>query len=121
MSTSPSRDTFPLRFKNPNTREALKHLAEQSGTSMTDIAERAVAHEVALQGADLERRLSEALAVVHAYTAGGDAGAYIDAVAAGERSGLDPMRDTRAAHAGAPPTGATTPDPYGVLAAFQRD
>jgi len=112
-----TRDTFPLRFKDPRTREALKHLAEQSGTSMTEIAERAIEHEVALQGADLARRLGEALDVVRSYVPADDASAYIVAAAAGERSGLDPMRDIRAAHDPAPVP--DLPDAYGVLAAFR--
>ena len=60
MSTR-GRDVFPLRFKNGATRQALKHLAEQTGVPMTEIAERAIEHEIALQGSDLERRLTEEL------------------------------------------------------------
>lgn len=74
-----ARDVFPLRFKNPHTRAALKLIAEQTGMSITDIAEKAIEHEVALLGADL--------------------GGYLEAAAAGERSGLDPARDARAGHA----------------------
>lgn len=121
MSTPP-RDVFPLRFKNRGTRAALKHLAEQTGVPMTDIAERAIEHEIALQGSDLERRLTEALAVVRNYRPDPDADAYIVAAAAGERSALDPFRDVRAAHV-APGNGrapAALRDPFGVLAAFKR-
>jgi len=115
------RDTFPLRFKNGHTREALKHLAERTDTTMTDIVERAIEHELALQGADLERRLTEALEVVRGYSAMSSAGAYIDAAAAGEGSGLEPMRDVRAVHALPDSDDITAPaDPYGVLAAFNR-
>lgn len=120
MSTR-SRDVFPLRFKNQRTRAALKHLSEQTGVPMTEIAERAVEHEVALQGADLERRLIEALRVVRDYQSTGAADAYFGAAAAGERSDLDPFRDVRAAH----DTHDTQDDsrrldPFGVLAAFKR-
>jgi hypothetical protein len=116
-----ARDTFPMRFKSPRLREAVRHLAERTGTTMTDVMERAVEHELALQGADLERRLSEALEVVRSYSAADDASRYIAAAAAGERSGLDPMRDARAVHAlGAGAAGGRAADPYGVLAAFDR-
>lgn len=118
--TARPRDVFPLRFKNGATRAALKNLAEQTGVSMTEIVERAIEHEIALQGSDLERRLTEALAVVRSYQPGRDAQAYIAAAAAGERSGLE--RDLRAAR-GAPHLGQGTEpvsDPFGVLAAFRR-
>jgi hypothetical protein len=111
------RDTFPLRFKRPQTREALKQLAAAAGMSMTDAAERAIEHEVALLGLDLERRLSEALDVVRAYTAT-DAEDYLAAIAAGERSGLDPMRDMTPDNEAAVP--APLEDPHGVLAAFEQ-
>jgi len=96
--SSRPRDVFPLRFKRQGTRAALKHLSEQTGVPMTEIAERAIEHEVALQGADLERRLSEALAVVRGYRPERDVDAYIQAAAAGEKSGLEPFRDIRATH-----------------------
>lgn len=121
MTVRSARDTFPLRFKNAHTREALKHLAEQTGSSMTDIAERAIEHELALQGADLERRLAEALEVVRSYAASPNVGAYLDAAAEGEQAGLDPMRDVRALHTvHDQAAGASPEDPYGVLAAFSR-
>lgn len=111
-----SRDTFPLRFKRPRTREALKQLAAAAGMSMTDVAERAIEHEIALLGVDLERRLTEALEVVRGYTAE-DNEDYLAAIAEGERSGLDPMRDiTTAAHVGS--SAVPLADPHGVLAAF---
>lgn len=114
-----SRDTFPLRFKHPQTREALKRLAAAQGMSMTDVAERAIEHEVALLGVDLERRLTEALDVIRSYTAA-DTEAYLDAIAAGEQSGLDPMRDVVGGTDAASPVAAPLEDPYGVLAAFSR-
>jgi predicted transcriptional regulator len=119
--TARRRDVFPLRFKNVATRRALKHLAEQTGVPMTEIAERAIEHEIALQGSDLERRLTEALAVVRGYQPEADAEAYIAAAAAGERSGLDPFRDVRAAHAAPGRSRHYEPfsDPFGVLASFK--
>ena len=122
MDTPSARDVFPLRFKNRATREALRNLARQTGVSMTDIAERAIEHEITLQGSDLERRLAEALLLVRSYRPQQDAEAYITAVAAGESSGMDPFRDVRAAHdtQGDDRRPAALADPFGVLAAFKR-
>jgi len=120
--STPSRDVFPLRFKNRATRDALRNLAAQTGVSMTDIAERAIEHEVVLQGADLERRLAEALTVVRSYRPERDAQAYVAAVAAGERSSLEPFREVRAVR-NSPRRDRRTKspgDPFGVLAAFKR-
>jgi len=118
MSDMPKpRDTFPLRFKRPQTREALKQVAAAAGMSMTDAAEQAIEHEVALLGLDLERRLAEALDVVRSYTAA-DTEDYLTAIAAGERSGLDPMRDITADGSAAAPV--PLQDPHGILAAFDR-
>ncbi len=113
-------DAFPLRFKNPRTRAALKLVAEQSGTTMTDVAEKAIEHEVALLGADLERRLAEALDVVRSYRPETDLDSYIEAAAQGERSGLDPTRDVRAERADGTHTSRQTVDRFGVMAAFGR-
>jgi hypothetical protein len=118
--TDRARDVFPLRFKRAETRDALRHLAAETGQSMTDIAETAIEHELALQGADLEERLTAALDVVRKYAATGrDAQPYIEAAAAGERSGLEPFR-----HARGQAQERTAPrksDPFGVMAAFGQD
>ena len=91
---APQRAVFPMRFRNPGTRAHLQHLAEQTGTTMTAIIESAVEHEIALRGADLERRLSEALAVVRDYQAERDFDDYLGDIAAGEGSDLDPTSRT---------------------------
>jgi|SRR6478609_5395278 len=115
---------FPMRFKRPETKEALKQLAAAQGTSMTEVAEKAIEHEVALLGADMERRLAEALEVVRSYNQAepADVAKWIDAAAAGEASGLDPMRDvvSTVGVAGRSRDQAPLEDPYGVLAAFAR-
>lgn len=121
-----TRDTFPLRFKNPRNREALRRLAELTGQPMTDIAERAIEHEVTLMSVDLEHRLEEALALVRDYSVSADAPRYIEAAVAGEAAGLDPLSRVTAKHSEAAPAMAARPkgrpgaDPYGVLAAFSR-
>ena len=122
--TKPRDSPFAMRFKRPQTKEALKRLAAAQGTSMTEVAERAIEHEIALLGADMERRLTEALEVIRACSLSGqdDVEEWIDAVAAGEESGLDPMRHV------ANTTGVALcsedesklDDPFGVLAAFAR-
>lgn len=119
-------DVFPLRFKNPRTRAALRLLSEQTGTSMTDLAETAIEHDIALLGADVERRLEEALTVVRSYRPSRDLDAYIAAAQEGERSGLEPLRDVRAEHDAhsVPAPLETLPQPatdrFGVLVAFRR-
>lgn len=114
-----TRDTaFPLRFKNPANRDALRHIAELTGMSMTDIAERAIEHEVVLLAVDLDARLSQALDIVRRYQPDRDFDRYVEAAAEGERAGLDPMRNTRRA---SPSSGTTiSSDPFGVAAAFAR-
>lgn len=121
---SGTRDALPLRFKNARTKAALRELSEQSGQSMTDIAEKAIEHELALLGADLERRLSEALEAVRAYRPAADLESYLQAAGEGERSGMEPLRSVRAEH---DPGGyqqvhaaGEEPDRFGVLAAFDR-
>ena len=114
-----TRETaFPLRFKNPANRDALRHMAELTGMSMTDIAEQAIEHEVVLLAVDLDARLSQALDLVRRYQPDRDFDRYVEAAAEGERAGLDPMRNTRRVS----PASETTisSDPFGVAAAFAR-
>lgn len=84
---------------------------------MTDIAEKAIEHELVLLGADLERRLSAALDVVRSYQPEVDLEPYLAAVASGEASGLDPAGAARAGHAA---SGGEAEDHFGVLAAFRQ-
>ena len=114
-----TRETaFPLRFKNPANRDALRHMAELTGMSMTDIAEQAIEHEVVLLAVDLDASLSQALDIVRRYQPDRDFDRYVEAAAEGERAGLDPMRNTRRAS----PASETTisSDPFGIAAAFAR-
>lgn len=120
MSTR--RDVFPLRFKDARVREGLKILSEHSGVPMTDIAEAAIAHEITLQGEDLERRLEEALAVVRSYRPEAHLKPYLDAAEAGELSGIDPFtRVTQEGSAGdLDRRMAEVEDKFGIAAAFSR-
>ena len=124
MKSQPApRDVFPLRFKKARNREALRRLAELTGQSMPDVAERAVEHEIVLLSADLEERLAEALEVVRAYSPATDLEAYIDAAADDGGDDLGPGLRVLATHATPeeaqrrPPAGAPA---LGVLAAFAR-
>ena len=121
---SGTRDALPLRFKNARTKAALRELSEQSGLSMTDIAEKAIEHELALLGADLEQRLSEALEAVRAYRPAVDLESYLQAAGEGERSGMEPLHSVRAEHDRSVypqvHTPGEEPDRFGVLAAFDR-
>ncbi|MHB1067094.1 MAG: hypothetical protein ACYC2Z_06665 [Candidatus Nanopelagicales bacterium] len=119
MTTSPTRDTFSLRFKKPANRAALRRIADLTGMSMTDIAEQAIEHEVVLLAGDLEERLSEALEVIRRYRAERDFERYVRAAAEGERTGLDPMR--RASRHGDAEEYTPVGDPFGVVAAFARN
>ena len=101
------RDTISLRFKNPRNREALRKMAELTGLPQTDIAERAIEHEVVLLAADLERRLEDALPVVRGYLPEGNLDTYLDAIEQGE--GLDDARGPRpAGRSGARTRGSAT-------------
>lgn len=120
-----TRDAFPLRFKNPRGREALRRVAELTGQSMTDVAERAIEHEVVLLAVDLEHRLHDALEIVGQYSAAHDLAAYLDAASAGEGDDLDLTVRAVAAHAAPQPPAAAQTDQPGsaaldVLAAFAR-
>lgn len=130
MTADPRRDVFPLRFKNPQTRDALRRIAEMTGQSMTDIAERAIEHEVVLLAADLEERLEAALDTVRRYRPDTDQGAsldaWLDAAADGEASDLGPglrvVGPGQSARPGRPSTQlAHGAEALNVLAAFTTD
>lgn len=115
-----SRDTFPLRFKKPRNREALRRMAELTGERMTDVAERAIEHEVILLATDLEARLEEALEVVRSYSAEHDLDSYLDAAAAGEGNDLGPGLRALAVHASTTHPPQRSAAALGILAAFSR-
>lgn len=119
-TSSAGRDTFPLRFKEPRNREALKRMAELTGQPMTVIAERAIEHEVTMLAADLELRLADALEVVRGYTADRDLDSYLDAAAAGEGSDLGSGLRAVATHAALQQQRGQSAPALGVLAAFSR-
>lgn len=94
---------FPLRFKDPDTKEMLRIVATQLGVPMNEIAERAIRREVILLGAGIEKQLTEIVAALRSYNPERDIDAYMDDVADGE--GLpDPLQATQI-----PPAVAKTP------------
>lgn len=121
-SRTAGRGAFPLRFRDPETREALRRMAELTGQPMTVIAEQAIEHEVTLRAADLERRLEDALEVVRGYSASRNLDAYLDAAAAGENSDLGAGLRAVAVHADLPAAGRQqhSAPALEVLASFAR-
>lgn len=53
--------TFPLRFANPDTRERLRLVADQLGTSMNRLAEEMIERELAAISLGLEAELEDTL------------------------------------------------------------
>lgn len=108
MAVSESRPAFTLRFRRERTHRALRHAAEELGVSMNELAERAIEHELAVIGAELEDKLRETVELLRPYRGAGmeaDAEAFAEA----ELTEEDPLR-SRAV------TGWS--DPLGVGAAF---
>lgn len=103
------RPAFTLRFRRPGTHRALRHAADELGISMSELAERAIEHELAAVGTELEEKLRRTVELLGSYRqadAAADAKVFADA----EVTEDDPLR-SRAAAIG--PT-----DPLGVGAAF---
>lgn len=86
-----TRPAFPLRFKDPKTKEMLRLVSDQLGVPMNDLAEDAIRHELVLLGADVERQLTEIVTALKSYNPQTDLDAYLDAFAAGEADG-DPVQ-----------------------------
>ncbi len=121
MTTHDSRSVFSLRFKRPENREALRFMAQECGETMNEIVETAVEHELALRGAALEVRLTEALAAVRKHGLVKDSERFIEAIAEGEASGQDPFRHVAAAHSllpASPRSSSENRDQFGIRAAF---
>jgi hypothetical protein len=59
--------TFPLRFEDATTRQALHDLAEQMGISMNKLAQDAIAAQLGLTAVFLEARLEKTLQALRRY------------------------------------------------------
>ncbi len=69
MKQSASRKAFTLRFRDERTHRALQHAARELGMSMNELAERAIEHELAIVGAELEERLRRTVRLLGCYRA----------------------------------------------------
>lgn len=103
---------FTLRFKNPETHELLRLVAQSLGMSMNDVAEDFLARELRIAALGLEEQLATVLERLQTYRAA-DLKRDIAAFAEAEVSQEDPLR---ARHV----ESSETPDPLGVVAAFRR-
>lgn len=101
------RPAFTLRFRRPGTHRALRHAADELGVSMNELAERAIEHELAAIGSELEEKLRRTVELLGTYR--GDMESDAEAFARAEVAEDDPLRSRAAA-------GRT--DPLGVGAAF---
>lgn len=104
-----TRNAFTLRFSDPQTHRGLKLTAELLGMSMNELAERAIAHELAVVGADLEERLTRTVDLLRTYR-GENVDADVKRFARAEIFVDDPLRSRRVEQS----------DPHGVGAAFAR-
>jgi hypothetical protein len=104
-----TRNAFTLRFSDPRTHRGLKLTAELLGVSMNELAERAIAHELAVVGADLEERLTRTVGLLRSYR-GENVADDVTRFARAEVSVEDPLRSQM----------TESSDPHGVGAAFAR-
>ncbi len=102
------RRAFTLRFHDPRTHRALQHAARELGVSMNDLAERAIEHELAVIGDELEEKLRATVELLRPFRGAGLA-ADVEAFAQAEVAEVDPLR-SRAVD--------ERIDPLGVGAAF---
>lgn len=103
----PMSTTFPLRFRNPATREHLRLLAEQLNTSMNRLAEDMIERELAAMSLGLASEIEETLRRLRSLTRA-DIERSIDAWASTEAQ-QDPISARMV---------ATDKDEFGVAAAF---
>jgi hypothetical protein len=101
--------TFPLRFENERTRQALQELAGQLGVSMNRLAQDALAAHLGLATSVLEDRLERSLAQLKSYR-GGWSDEEIAAFARAEVGQEDPAEGRHVS--------SSDEDPFGVLRAF---
>jgi hypothetical protein len=102
------RPAFTLRFRRPGTHRALRHAADELGVSMNELAERAIEHELAVIGEELEDKLRRTIGLLASYREY-PSPADIEAFAHAEVREEDPLRSRAATR---------RPDPLGVGAAF---
>lgn len=86
-----SRPAFTLRFRDPKTHRALRHAADELGVSMGELAERAIEHELAVIGSELEEKLRRTVELLRAYREEGT-GEDLRSFARAEVEHEDPLR-----------------------------
>jgi hypothetical protein len=101
--------TFPLRFEDATTRQALHDLAEQMGVSMNKLAQDAIAAQLGMTGVFLEARMEKTLQALRRYR-GTWSDDEIAAFAHSDVEHEDPVRGHMIE--------VDEPDPFGVLRAF---
>lgn len=102
------RPAFTLRFQRPNTHRALRLAAGELGVSMSELAERAIEHELAVIGEELEDKLRRTVDLLGSYR-GYPSPADVEAFAQAEVRESDPLQSHAATRRA---------DPLGVGAAF---
>ncbi len=104
-----SRPAFTLRFRDEETHRTLRLTAEMLGVSMNELAEAAIAHELAIIGADLEQKLTRTAELLRSYRGEG-VDDDVEAFARAEASVDDPLQSRLSGEA----------DVYGIGALFAR-
>lgn len=93
MNEKIERPAFTLRFRREATHRALRRAAEELGISMNEFAERAIKHELAVVGHELEEKLRTTAKLLRPYREE-QLEAAIQAVARAEAEHDDPVRAT---------------------------
>jgi len=93
--TNGSRPAFTLRFRRERTHRALRRAAEELGVSMSELAERAIEHELAVVGTELEEKLKTVVELLGPYRRG-DLEPAVEAFARAEVDEEDPLRSRAA-------------------------
>jgi len=112
MSRDQERPAFTLRFRRKATHRALRQAAEDLGISMNELAERAIEHELAVVGHELEEKLRATVELLKPYRAG-DLDSAIEQFARAEVEEDDPLKSRAVGQADAVGVGAAFADSVG--------
>lgn len=105
------RPAFTLRFQREETHRALRSAAEELGVPMGELAERAIEHELAIVGTELEEKLRATVELLRGYRR--DLEAEVEAFARAEVEEEDPLRSRAVQRVDALGVGAAFADPVG--------
>lgn len=112
MSQPKDRPAFTLRFRREATHRALRRAAEELGISMNELAERAIEHELAVVGHELEEKLRATVEFLQPYRAG-DLDSAIEEIARAEVEEDDPLKSRAVEQVDAVGVGAAFADSVG--------